>query len=79
MRAAVLIGEDARTLAAALGNVSCHFATDMADAVRRASLLAEAGDAVLMSPACASFDMFRGYADRGETFVRCVTEVLHGI
>jgi UDP-N-acetylmuramoylalanine--D-glutamate ligase len=79
VRAAVLIGEDARTLATALGGVQCHFAADMADAVRRASLLAEAGDAVLLSPACASFDMFRGYADRGDTFVRCVTEVLHGV
>ena len=79
VRAAVLIGEDARLLASGLGNVDCHFAADMADAVRRASLLAEPGDAVLLSPACASFDMFRGYADRGDTFVRHVTEVLHGV
>jgi UDP-N-acetylmuramoylalanine--D-glutamate ligase len=79
VRAAVLIGEDARTLAGVLTDVPCHFAADMADAVRRASLLAEAGDAVMLSPACASFDMFSGYADRGDTFVRCVTEVLDGI
>jgi UDP-N-acetylmuramoylalanine--D-glutamate ligase len=79
VRAAVLIGEDARQLAAALAPVGCHFAADMADAVRRASLLAEAGDAVLLSPACASFDMFRGYADRGDTFVRHVMEVVHGV
>jgi UDP-N-acetylmuramoylalanine--D-glutamate ligase len=79
VRAAVLIGEDARAVAAGLGDVPCHFAADMADAVRRASLLAEPGDAVLLSPACASFDMFRGYADRGDTFVRYVTEVLHGV
>lgn len=78
VRAAVLIGDDARAVARGLGDVPCHFAADMADAVRRASLLAEPGDAVLLSPACASFDMFRGYADRGDTFVRCVMEVLHG-
>ena len=78
VRAAVLIGEDAREVARGLVDVPCHFAADMADAVRRASLLAEPGDAVLLSPACASFDMFKGYADRGDTFVRCVREVLHG-
>lgn len=77
VRAAVLIGEDAERVAAGLGDVPCHFAADMDDAVRRASLLAEAGDAVLLSPACASFDMFKGYADRGDAFVRAVREVSH--
>jgi len=41
----------------------------MADAVRKAQSLAKPGDAVLLSPACASFDMFRSYAERGECFV----------
>lgn len=77
LRAAILIGEDADKVAQGLGEVSCHFAADMNDAVRRASLLAESGDAVLLSPACASFDMFKGYADRGDAFVRAVREVSH--
>lgn len=77
-RAAVLIGEDAKRLAKAIEPVECHFAQDMADAVRRASLLAEPGDAVLLSPACASMDMFRNYSDRGDTFVECVKEVARG-
>ena len=79
VRAAVLIGEDARAVAQGIAPVECHFAQDMADAVRRASLLAEAGDAVLLSPACASLDMFRNYSDRGDTFVHCVEEVNRGI
>jgi len=77
VRAAILIGEDAQQVAAGLAGVECHFAADMDDAVRRASLIAEPGDAVLLSPACASFDMFKGYADRGDAFVRAVREVSH--
>lgn len=77
VRAAILIGEDAQKVAAGLTSVECYFAVDMDDAVRRASLIAEPGDAVLLSPACASFDMFKGYADRGDAFVRAVREVSH--
>jgi UDP-N-acetylmuramoylalanine--D-glutamate ligase len=40
----------------------------MSDAVKRAFRLAEQGDAVLLSPACSSFDMFKSYADRGDRF-----------
>ena len=47
----------------------------MEDAVTQATSLAQAGDAVLLSPACASFDMFRNYAHRGEAF-RAVVEGL---
>ena len=79
VRAAVLIGEDARAVAQGIAPVACHFAQDMGDAVRRASLLAEPGDAVLLSPACASLDMFRNYSERGDTFVRCVEEVSRGV
>jgi UDP-N-acetylmuramoylalanine--D-glutamate ligase len=50
-------------------------AADMNDAVRQASLLAQAGDAVLLSPACASFDMFRNYEHRAEVFVEAVNEL----
>ncbi len=44
----------------------------MADAVQIAASLARPGDAVLLSPACSSFDMFRDYKHRGDEFVRAV-------
>ena len=70
-RACVLIGEAAELLSKALaGVVPCHFAKDMDEAVRIAAKLAERGDAVLLSPACSSFDMYRDYKDRGDVFVR---------
>jgi UDP-N-acetylmuramoylalanine--D-glutamate ligase len=50
-------------------------ASSMEDAVRRAAEVARAGDTVLLSPACASFDMFTGYAHRGEVFCRAVQEL----
>jgi UDP-N-acetylmuramoylalanine--D-glutamate ligase len=48
---------------------------DLKEAVRRASIEAKAGDAVLLSPGCSSFDMFRDYADRGEKFKQLVLEL----
>jgi UDP-N-acetylmuramoylalanine--D-glutamate ligase len=69
-RAAVLIGEAAPALAAAIGDaVPTHHATSMRDAVRRSASLAQPGDAVLLSPACSSYDMFRDYKHRGDAFV----------
>lgn len=75
-RAAVLIGRDADRIALALEGSGTPVvrARDMADAVRRSAELAQQGDAVLLSPACASFDMFRNYQHRAEVFV---TEVEH--
>jgi UDP-N-acetylmuramoylalanine--D-glutamate ligase len=72
-RAVVLIGADAPRIEAALAGC-CHVehATSMDDAVGRAGALAEAGDVVLLSPACASQDMFVDYADRGDQFARAV-------
>ncbi|MDF1821598.1 MAG: UDP-N-acetylmuramoyl-L-alanine--D-glutamate ligase [Alcanivoracaceae bacterium] len=78
VRHTVLIGEDAALIAAALDGQSVEIAADMEDAVRKAALSAEQGDAVLLSPACASFDMFSGYEERGQVFARHVGEVVHG-
>ncbi len=75
VRAAVLIGEDAERIAAVLEVVPVFIEEDMAAAVRRADDVAEPGDAVLLSPACASFDMYSGYVARGEDFIRQVREV----
>ncbi|WP_150912510.1 UDP-N-acetylmuramoyl-L-alanine--D-glutamate ligase [Marinobacter halotolerans] len=76
-RAVVLIGTDAQRIAAALGDaVTIHFENSLVDAVRKAASLAQAGDRVLLSPACASFDMFRDYTDRGDQFRQIVKEGL---
>jgi UDP-N-acetylmuramoylalanine--D-glutamate ligase len=72
-RAVVLIGRDADDLAAALADtVPLHRALDLDDAVRQAAALARPGDCVLLSPACASFDMFDDYRHRGRAFAEAV-------
>jgi UDP-N-acetylmuramoylalanine--D-glutamate ligase len=78
-RAVVLIGEAAETIASAIGSlVPVHRAASMAEAVRTGASLARPGDAVLLSPACSSFDMFRDYKHRGDEFVRAVRELAKG-
>lgn len=75
----VLMGRDAPLIEQALiGSVKIHFAAAMNDAVYQAFAAASKGDAVLLSPACASFDMFDGYQDRGNAFCRAVQEVCCG-
>ena len=75
-RALVLIGEAAdRIEAAARGLLPISRAGSMEEAVRIARELARPGDAVLLSPACSSFDMFRSYAHRGDVFVKAVRDL----
>jgi UDP-N-acetylmuramoylalanine--D-glutamate ligase len=73
-RALVQIGRDGPLIAQSVAGVSIPVvrAADMEDAVRLAAGLAQPGDAVLMSPACASFDMFRNYLHRAEVFIAAV-------
>ncbi len=73
VRHAVLIGRDGPALAATLDGVcGTEIARDMASAVRAARAAARPGDTVLLSPACASLDMFRDYTHRGDEFVAAV-------
>jgi len=75
-RAAILIGRDARRIAAALGAaVPVRFAASLGEAVALARGEALPGDAVALSPACASFDQFDSFQARGDAFIRCVEEL----
>ncbi|HUQ29185.1 MAG TPA: UDP-N-acetylmuramoyl-L-alanine--D-glutamate ligase [Usitatibacter sp.] len=76
-RAVVLIGRDAPGLAAALvgADVPMANAMSMQEAVEASYALAHSGDAVLLSPACASFDMFRNYAHRGDVFAEAARAI----
>jgi UDP-N-acetylmuramoylalanine--D-glutamate ligase len=76
-RALVVLGEAAERIAAAVGTrVPVLRASSMEDAVAKAFSRAEPGDAVLLSPACSSFDMFKSYAERGDRFVAAVEHLV---
>lgn len=76
VRSLILIGEAAPQLAQVVGDkVDVRLAASMEDAIAKASKAAVAGDLVLLSPACASFDMFKNYAHRGEVFTQLVQEM----
>jgi UDP-N-acetylmuramoylalanine--D-glutamate ligase len=73
---AILFGEDAGKLAAVLGKVvKVVHVHSMEEAVQQARQLAESGDVVLLSPACASFDMFNNYEHRGDVFMQAVRDL----
>jgi UDP-N-acetylmuramoylalanine--D-glutamate ligase len=76
VRHVVLIGKDAPAVAAALAGV-CPTETvaSMQEAVMLAARVARAGDGVLLSPACASLDMFRDYGHRGDVFAAAVHDL----
>ncbi len=76
VRHALLIGRDAPRVGAALaGACACESCASLPAAVVRAAALARPGDTVLLSPACASLDMFRDYAHRAEVFAQAVREL----
>jgi UDP-N-acetylmuramoylalanine--D-glutamate ligase len=78
VKALVLVGETKERLARVWeGLAPAYLAADMTEAVAQAAGLASPGEVVLLSPACASFDMFRDYAHRGETFQKAVKEGGH--
>ena len=70
VRAVVLMGRDAPLIAQALqgSGVEQHTVSSLEEAVQYAATQAKSGDAVLLSPACASFDMFKNYEHRAEVF-----------
>lgn len=73
VRCVVLLGRDAALIEQAIqGAVPLRRATDMQDAVRQAAECAEPGDSVLLSPACASFDMYQNFEARGADFIAAV-------
>ena len=74
VKAMILVGEAREIMAEAFGALTrVEMADDMTEAVRKAGKLAGAGDTVLLSPACASFDMYNSYAHRGEEFQKALS------
>jgi UDP-N-acetylmuramoylalanine--D-glutamate ligase len=79
VRTLVLIGEDADNIESQLrGKATIEHAGTMADAVPIAFRHADPGDSVLLAPACASFDMFRSFEERGEIFKCAVQQLIEG-
>ena len=75
-RAVILLGRDAEQIAAILPKfIKPVFVKTLAEAVTQAVQFAETGDAVLLSPACASTDMFKNFVERGELFINYVNEL----
>ena len=76
VRALVLIGEDADNIGSQLrGHAEIIRAGSMEDAVEKGFASAQSGDSVLLAPACASFDMFKSFEERGEVFKKVVKNI----
>jgi UDP-N-acetylmuramoylalanine--D-glutamate ligase len=76
VKAVILIGRDGPVIAEAIGEaVPVEMATTLEDAVKKAAAVAVSGDNVILSPACASFDMFDNYVQRGKLFTQAVMEM----
>jgi UDP-N-acetylmuramoylalanine--D-glutamate ligase len=76
-RAVVLLGEARDRIAEAIGErLHVEFAVSIPEAVERAFLLAKSGDALLLSPACSSLDMFENYQGRGESFTQAALKII---
>ena len=80
-KAAILIGQTAQAIGKIIQNhpqnkAQIKFAKTLEEAVKMANDLAVKGDAVLLSPACASYDMFENYEQRGEQFIDLVNKVI---
>ena len=79
VRKIIAIGEDAENIAGQLDKfVEIEFADSLADAVTKSFRTAEAGDSVLLAPACASFDMFKSFEERGTVFKNEVQKLGQG-
>ena len=77
VRELILLGEDAKKIASQLDSVvPISYVSGISEAVSLAHSKAQPGDAVLLSPACASFDMFSGFAHRGDVYTSTVKELL---
>ena len=76
VRKMILIGEDAKTIETEIGAAAPYeYAADMKDAVNKSFAAAEAGDVILLAPACASFDMFESFEHRGKVFKSAVGDL----
>lgn len=74
----IVLGKDAKRVAqAAPATLPVHFVKTIQEAVSTAKTFAKKGDLVLLSPACASWDMFKDYTDRGEQFKQAVRQLAH--
>ena len=79
VRAVILMGEDASQIESVLaGVVPVTCVSDMEAAVNNARLQSQPGDVVLLSPACASFDMYAGFEARGDAFIDAVHDLKNG-
>ncbi len=78
-RGIVLIGESSGMFAEIFDGMNFVRAADMEDAVVKAMRMSQEGDMILLSPACASFDMFSSYDERGKVFKSCVKKLAEGV